>query len=127
MLAMVRVAAVPLARAHEAPARVIVTVCPVVEPVAVQLAKPVGRVIVGVAGTVKPDGKTTVIVRVALRAPVALDVKPIVQVVAVALATYELPVNVTLLGEVAAAITTFEPGLAAPVSTLVLTLNVVFV
>ena len=101
MPAIVRVAAVLGASAHEAPARVMVTVCPDPTPVAVQLAKPVGRVIAGVDGIVKPVGKTTVIVRPALRAPVAVGVKPTVQVTLVALATSELPLNVTPLGVVA--------------------------
>jgi hypothetical protein len=125
MPAIVRVAAVLLPRAQEAPARVIVTVCPAVEPVAVQLAKPLVRPIVGLAGIVKPAGKTTAIVRVAFKEPVALAVKPTVQV-AVAPTTSELPANVTLAGAVAALIVTDAAGFTVAVSTLVLTLNVVF-
>ena len=78
---------------------------------------------IGVDGIVKPDGKTTVTVRVAFSAPVALGVKPTVQVVGVLPATRELPLNVTALGEVAALIVT-EPGLTGFASWLVLTLNV---
>jgi hypothetical protein len=69
------------------------------------------------------EGKVTVIVRVALRAPVALAVKPTVQVAA-ALAASELPLNVTPAGVVAAAIATADAGLTLAVSTLVFTLNV---
>jgi hypothetical protein len=127
MPAMVKVAAVLLLRLHEAPTRVIVAVVPDPAPVAVQLVKPPVRTIVGVDGMVKPDGKTTVIVRVPLRAPVELAVNPTVHVVGVLPATSELPANVTLVGAVAAAIVTPEPGLTALVSTLVLTLNVVLV
>lgn len=79
--------------------------------------------IVGVAGIVKPAGKTTVIVSPALSAPVELVVKPTVHV-ADAPADRVEPEKLTLDGAVAAAIVTAEAGFAADVSVAVLTLNV---
>jgi hypothetical protein len=125
MPAIVSVPAVLEGSAHVPPlsASVIVTVWPLVDAFAEQVAKPVGSVIVGVAGMVKPAGKTTVIVSPALRAPVELVVKPTVHV-ADAPAERVEPENVVLDGAVAAAIVTADPGLAADVSVAVLTLNV---
>ena len=76
---IVSVAAVLGASAHEPPARVTVTVCAAAVAVAVQFTKPEPSEIVGVAGTVKPALKATVIVEPAESVPVALDVKPTVQ------------------------------------------------
>ena len=73
---MATVPAVLLARAHEAPARVIVTTPLAPVAVAVQFEKPPLRVIVGAAGTVKRLLKVTVIVLPTARWPVALGVKP---------------------------------------------------
>src|SRR5437763_69032 len=95
MLAIVSVAAVLLASAHEAPARVTVTICPDVEPVAVQLANSAESPIVGVDGNEKPDGKETKILSPAPRAPVALGLRPTVQVAGVAPAVCGLPEKVT--------------------------------
>ena len=103
------------------------TVCAAPVAVAEQLAKPLPSRIVGVAGTVKIDvafGKTAVIVSPAPSAPVALEVKPTVQV-ARAPALSVVDVNVAEVGAVAAAITTAAPGLTADVlSADVFTLNV---
>jgi hypothetical protein len=104
-------------------ASVIVTVWPLVDAAAEHVANPVGSVTVGVAGIVKPAGKTTVIVSPALSAPVELVVKPTVQV-AVAPAERVEPEKLMLDGVVAAAIVTADPGFAAEVSVAVLTLNV---
>jgi len=123
MPAMVRLAAVLRVQVPPELARVTVTVVPEAEPVALQLAKPLVRPIVGVGGMMKPDGKTTVMVLPAPRAPLPLGVKPTVQV-AGADAYSELPLNVTLEGEVAAEIVTGELGLAAEASELVATLKV---
>jgi hypothetical protein len=75
------VAAVFLPRAHvPAPfASVTVAVVPVAVAVAEQFAKPVSRVTVGTAGTVKPLLKTIVMVSPAARLPLPPVLKPIVQ------------------------------------------------
>jgi hypothetical protein len=65
--AIVRVPAVELARAQLPPESVMVTTCPVVEPAAVQLEKPLGNVIAGVTGIAKPEGKVTEMVLPAAR------------------------------------------------------------
>jgi hypothetical protein len=80
-------------------------------------------VIVGVAGIVKPAGKTTAIVSPAASAPVALDVKPSVQVADAPADRVEAE-NETLVGAVAAAIATGDAGFEAAVSVAVLTLKV---
>jgi hypothetical protein len=80
-------------------------------------------VIVGVAGTVNVPGKTTVIVSPVVSAPLALDVKPTVQVDRAPPVCGE-PVKVTRIGAVAAAMTTAAAGFVAVVSWLVATLNV---
>jgi hypothetical protein len=72
-------AAVLAATEHDAPASVTVAVVPAPTAVAVQLVKPLPSVTVGDAGTVKPAGKTIVIVSPTLMAPVELVVKPSVQ------------------------------------------------
>ena len=113
--AMVRVPAVPLASAQDAPAKVTVTTWLVVDPVAVQPEKPLGRVIVGVAGTVKLELIVTAMVLPAASLPLAEVVKPTVQVEE-ALAAAEAGEKETAVGVVAPLITTFEPGLAAVVS-----------
>ena len=91
-------------------------------PVAVQLVKPLGRVIVGVAGRVKFGLNVTLMVLPAPKAPTEEVVKPSVQVV-VAFATSEAPVNVTLVTN-EGVIVTGDEGLAAAVSFEVATLNV---
>src|SRR5271155_3753955 len=60
--AMVSDAAVLLPTAHDAPAKVTVTTPPVELAVAVQLVKPVPKVTVGVAGTVKLEFNVAVMV-----------------------------------------------------------------
>ena len=102
MPAMVSVAAVELVSAHVPPllASVIVTVPLEAVAVAEQCENPVGRVIVGVAGTVKAEGTVTVIVLPEARAPVEDVVKPTVQV-EVALAAVLAGEKVTLEVEVA--------------------------
>jgi hypothetical protein len=102
---------------------VIVTVWPLVDAVAAHVVNPVGSVIVGVAGIVKPAGRTTVIMSPALSAPVVLVEKPTVHV-ADAPAERVDPEKLMLAGAVAAEIVTGEAGLAAEVSVAVLTLNV---
>ena len=77
--AIVSVAAVVGASAHPAPASVIVAVCAAAVAVAVQLTKPALSAIAGMAGTVKPALKATVIVDPDASVPVALEVKPTVQ------------------------------------------------
>jgi hypothetical protein len=119
----VRVAVVLAANAHEAPTSVIVAVCPLAVADAVQLLKPPVSATVGVAGTVKPELKTTVIVSPARSAPVALDLKLTVHVERAPPVCGE-PLNVTALTDVAAAIVTLDAGFAATVSPLVETLNV---
>ena len=76
--------------------------------------------IVGVFGIAKRAEKPTVIVSPARSAPVALVVKPIVQVERARSVCGE-PVKVTAVGVVAAAITTLAPGTPAVVSVLVAT------
>src|SRR6266508_6338931 len=120
---MLSVALVLFGSEQETPLRVIVTVVPVREPVAVQELKPVPSVIVGDAGTVKPELKTTVIVPPEASAPVELVVKPTVQVDR-APPVWGEPLNVTLETLVAGAIVTAEAGFAAAASALVATLNV---
>jgi len=72
-------AAVDAGSEHDAPASVIVTVCATAVAVAVQLVNPELSTIVGVAGTVKPELKTTLIVLPAESGPEPLLVKPTVQ------------------------------------------------
>jgi hypothetical protein len=108
---------------HDAPASVTVAVVPEPEAVAVQLVKPLPSVTVGAAGTVKPAGKTIVIVSPALIAPVELVVKPSVQF-ALADGACVDPLKLTEPTEVAAAIVMLEAGLAGTGSPLVETLNV---
>ncbi len=74
------VAGVLGATAHEAPASVTVTVCAAAAAPAVQFANAGPRVTAGLAGTVKPGLKTTVIVEPAASVPVELVVKPTVHV-----------------------------------------------
>ncbi|HEY8407902.1 MAG TPA: hypothetical protein VIK66_07990 [Gaiellaceae bacterium] len=111
------------AAAHEAPTSVTVAVVPEPVAVAVQLVKPLPSVTVGAAGTVKPAGKTIVIVSPTLIAPVELVVKPCVQFALAEGACVE-PLKLTELTEVAAAIVTLEAGFAGTGSPLVETLNV---
>ena len=103
-------------------ASVTVTVCPTPTALRAQLLKPlVGRMI-GAAGTEKIEvafGKTTVIVSPLRSAPVAVEVKPTVQVPR-ALARTVFESNVTAVGCVAARIV-IAAGLATVVSALVLT------
>ena len=120
---MVTVPAVLLARL-QVPARVIVTVWPVVEPVAVQLPpKEPLRVTAGFVGIpVNALLKTTVMVLPALSVPVLLVVKPTAQA-AVAPALCGVPTKLTAVTDDGGVITMAEPGLAASVSELVLTLK----
>jgi len=120
--AIVSVPAVLFASAQDAPERVIVAVVPEAVSVAEQLEKPVGRVTVAPEGTVNAEGNVTVIVLPALSFPLEEVVNPTVQV-EVALAAVEPAENVTLVGAVAALITTAEDGLVAVVSFEVATLN----
>jgi hypothetical protein len=106
---MVTVAAVALASAHEAPARVTVTTVPVVDPVAVHELKPVGVLTVGVAGMVKPAGKLAVTVPPVASDPLPELVKATVQVVPVAPATWLDPVKATELTAVEAEATPARP------------------
>ncbi len=113
--AIVRVAAVLLARAQVPPelARVIVTTLLAPLPVAEQWENPVGKVMVGVAGEMKPVANVTVMVLVAASAPVEEVVKPSVQV-AVALASKLEPEKVTAVG--VEVMTMADAGCAAIVS-----------
>jgi hypothetical protein len=79
--AIVSETAVLFPAAHVPPldASVTVTVWDEVEPVAEQLLNPLVRVIAGVAGIVKPEAKTTVIVLPAASAPDELVLKFTVQ------------------------------------------------
>jgi len=110
-----------LARAHEAPASVTVTVVPEPVPVAVQLVKPLPRTIVGVAGTVKPALNPIVIVPAAESAPLELVVNPTVQSERAPPVCGE-PENDTAVTGLA--ITIAEAGFTAEVSRLVAMLNV---
>jgi len=116
-------AAVLAATEHEAPASVTVAVVPTPVAVAVQLVKPLPSVTVGAAGTVKPAGKTIVIVSPALIAPVELVVKPSVQFALADGACVE-PLKLTELTEVAAEMTTLDAGFAGTGSPLVETAKV---
>lgn len=111
---MLSVPAVELASAQVPPASVIVTVCPVVEPVAVQLVNPVGNVMAGVAGRPKPEANVTEMVLPTANLPLDEVVKPSVQVV-LAPAVWEAPVKLTAVG-VVAEIVIAEGGLAAVTS-----------
>jgi len=98
--AIVTLAAVDAASAHPPlSTSVIVTVrVPVFPlPVAVQFVKPLGKVMAGVVGTLKPDGKTTVTVLPAVSAPAEVDVNPTVHV-EVAPAVFGEPENDTAVG-----------------------------
>jgi hypothetical protein len=116
-------AAVLAATEHDAPTSVTVAVVPEAVAVAVQLVKPLPSVMVGAAGTVKPAGKTIVIVSPAFMAPDELVVKPSVQFALADGACVE-PLKLTELTEVAAAIVTLDAGFAASGSPLVEALNV---
>ena len=97
---------------------------PTAEPIE-QLAKPWVRSTVGLAGTVKIEvafGKAIVILSPAWRDPVAVVVKPTVQVPR-ALAASVVAAKLTAVGVVAAPITGATPTLAAAVSALVLTVQ----
>jgi hypothetical protein len=119
-------AALLAATEQDAPESVTVAVVPEPVAVAVQLVKPVPSVTVGAAGTVKPAGKTIVIVSPAESAPVELVVKPSVQFELVDGAWVE-PLKLTEVTGVAAEMTTFDAGFAATGSPLVETLNVLAV
>jgi hypothetical protein len=93
-------AAAEAGREHDAPTSVIVTVCALAVAVAVQFVKPELTTIAGVAGTVKPELRATVIVLPAESAPLALDVKPTVQSER-AEAVCGDPLKVTLVGALA--------------------------
>jgi hypothetical protein len=102
MPAIARLAAVVLASAHEAPARVMVTTVLVVDPVAVHELNPPPVLTLGVAGMVKPAGKLAVTVAPVASDPLAEVEKATVQVVAVAPATWLEPVKATELTAVEA-------------------------
>jgi hypothetical protein len=93
--------------AHDAPAKLIVTVEPEVDAVAVQLVNPLPSVTVGVAGIVKAELNTTVILSTDDRAPEALVVNPTAQL-AVDPAVCGVPTKETLETLVAATIITSE-------------------
>jgi hypothetical protein len=116
----VSVAVVDAASEHPAPASVTVTVVPDVEPVAVQLEKPVPSVIVGVAGMVKPELKSTVIVAPVLSAPAELVLNDSVQSERAPPVCGE-PEKLTFVGALEMRIA--DGGLTATVSRLVLTLK----
>jgi hypothetical protein len=116
----VSVALVDAATAQDAPASVTVTVDPDVDPVAVQLVKPVPSVIVGVAGIVKPGLNTSVIVPPAARVPAELVLKVSVQSERAAAVCGE-PEKLTFVG--AFEIRIGDAGFVATVSRLVFTLN----
>ena len=124
MPATVSVAAVLLARAQVPPllARVIVTTPLLEVAVAEQWEKPVGSVMVGVAGTVKLLLKVTVMVFPAASCPVDEVVNPTVHV-EVALGVVEPGAKVTLLTEVAVMVTA-DAGLTAVASCEVASLKV---
>lgn len=119
----VSVAVVLAASVHDAPESVIVAVWPLAVAAAVQLLKPPVSATVGVAGTVKPELKRTVMVSPPRSAPVALDLKLTVHVER-APPVCGAPLNETALTDVAAAIVTADAGFAVTVSPLVATLNV---
>lgn len=116
-------AAVLAATEHEAPTSVTVAVAPEPVAVAVQLVKPLPSVTVGAAGTVKPAGKTIVIVSPTLMPPVELVVKPSVQF-ALAAGAWDEPLKLTELTDVAAEMTTLDAGFVGIGSPPVATLNV---
>jgi hypothetical protein len=122
----VSVAGVPAASAHDAPDSVTVTVCAAALALAVQLTKPPVRATIGVAGTAKLELKATVTVSPVASAPVDVEVKPTVHVPRAPPVCGE-PENEMADGVVAAAITTFETGLAVLVSVDVFAVKVVFV
>jgi hypothetical protein len=101
---------------------VTVTVVPPPAPLAEQFVKPLVSWIVGLAGTVKPALNVAVIASPVVSAPVALVVKPTVQLERAPPVCGD-PVKLTAAGAVAAAITTGAAGLAALVSVPVLTLQ----
>ena len=102
----------PVANEHVPPLLVsdIVTVVPVVEPVAAQFTKPPVIAIVGVAGIANPAGKTAVTVFGPDRA-VVLILKLTVQVVS-AYATCDVPANATL--DTTAFVGEADPNRTAP-------------
>lgn len=109
MPAMVNVAALELPSPQEVPARFMVTTVPAVDPDAVHELNPLTVVTAGVAGMVKPAGKLAVTVLPAPSEPLDEVVKPTVQVVGVAPATWLEPVNDTAVTEVEA-----EAGAGTP-------------
>jgi hypothetical protein len=107
--AIVTTLAPPADAAHDAPAREIVTVVPVVDPVAEQFVNPLVNVIVGVAGMLTNAGSNTaVMVSPAASAPVLVVVNPTAQL-ATNPETWGVPVNVTPV-TAPAAITTAPAG-----------------
>jgi hypothetical protein len=118
---MVSVAVAELATEQDAPLKVMVTVAPVADALAVQLVNPVPRMTDGEAGTVKAELNATVMVSPAARAPAEPVLNPTVQV-AVAAAVWGEPVKVTLVTLLA--MDTGEAGLAAAASFDVATLKV---
>lgn len=116
----VSVALVDAATAQDAPESVTVTVVLVVEPVAVQLVKPAPSVIVGVAGIVKPELKTIVIVAPLASAPVELVLNDSVQSERAPPVCGD-PAKLMFVGGLE--MMTAEGGLTATVSRLVLTLK----
>ena len=122
--------ALPVAAAQEAPTRVMVTTDPLVVAVAVQLEKPVPRVIVGVAGMLagsvpNAGAKVAVMVSPAARAPTVVGVKPTAHDDDVP-ADCGVPAKVTPLTALLA-ITTLPVGDASAESKSVCTLKFVFV
>jgi hypothetical protein len=123
--AIATVPAVLIARVHPV-GRVTVTTLLAVEPVAPapQPEKPPPNVTDGDAGRpeAQPESKVTLTLSPAARAPVAVDVKPAVQV-ARAPAFVRLPANVIAVGGVGSAIAMFDGGLLSATSFVVCTLN----
>jgi hypothetical protein len=116
MPAMVNVPTPELASTHDAPTRVTVTTCPVVEPVAVHEVYPAPvRAMVGVAGMAKPLGKVVVIEDPATSEPLDEAVKPTVQV-SVVLAWLVAPAKVTEVTDDGVVIETLDPTVTAVVS-----------
>src|SRR5208282_2696390 len=120
--AIVSVPAVLLASAQDAPTRVMVATWPEVVSVAVQLEKPVGRVMAAPeVGMMKPEGSVTEMVLPTASLPLDEVVKPTVHV-EVALAAADPGVKVTADTEVAVMVTA-DDGLTAVTSWEVATLN----
>jgi hypothetical protein len=117
MPAMLRVALV-FAASASVPSKVIVTTPPLAVAVAPPVpVKPVSSTMSGALGIPNDAGKVTAIWSPGTRAPLGLDVNPMVQVVPVTPATWDEPTKVTLANPVMTTLATEKPAPCVVVET----------